>query len=157
MISKNNIIPLSIQSVFNTEKVNNGIESNPASNRINVDESINLIFNGIESNPESNGINVDESINLDTGESTSRMDVDESINSDTGVGTKRVYGVEVSPGKVNSESTISTDKDESVLGGNRFMGVFMDDPYNSPDKTWISANSELEEVTHLVSSQRTFG
>ena len=142
MISKNNIIPLSTQSVFNTAKVNNGIESNPAPNRINVDESINLIFNGIESNPESNGINVDESINLDTGESTSRMDVDESINSGTGVGTKRVYGVEVSPpgygvevspGKVNSESTISTDEDESVSEGNRFKGVFNDDSHNSPD------------------------
>jgi len=115
MISKNNILLISTQSVFNTENVNNGIESNS----------------------ESNGMNIDESINLDTGERTSWMDVDESIKLNTGVGTERVYGVEVSPGKVNSESTISTDKGESVLGGNRFMGVFMDDPYNSPDKTWI--------------------
>jgi hypothetical protein len=55
------------QSVFNTEKVNNGIESNPESNRINVDESINL----------------------DTGVGTHRTYVDESINSGTGVGTRR--------------------------------------------------------------------
>ena len=135
MISKNNILLISTQSVFNTENVNNGIESNP----------------------ESNGMNIDESINLDTGESTSWMDVDESIKPDTGVGTKRVYGVEVSPGKVNCESTASTDKDESVLRGNRFMASSWTIHTTHPIRLGLQANSELEGVTHLVSSQRTFG
>ena len=97
-------------------------------------------------------MNIDGSISLNTGESTSWTVVDESVKLDTGEGTKEVYGVEVSPGKVNSESTTSTDKGESVLEGNRFMGVFMDDPYNG-----FQANSEWEGATHLVSFQRTSG
>jgi hypothetical protein len=86
MNSKNNTLSLSLSthSVINTEKAYNGIESNPALNRMNVRGN---------------------------------------VNTDTGEGASRTEGAGGSPCEVNSESTISTDKDESVFDKNELEGV----------------------------------
>jgi hypothetical protein len=107
MTSKNRTSQLTTHSVLNTNKEINEIESD-----LYTDKDVN----GIESNPEFNGMNIDGSINLNTGESTSWTVVDESVKLDTGEGTKEVYGVEVSPEKVNSESTTSTDRARASWG-----------------------------------------
>jgi hypothetical protein len=147
MISKNNIHLASTQSVFNTEIVNNGIESNPESNGINVDESINSgtgvgtrRLYGVEGSPCE--VNSESTISTDKDESVFVSDItsiqltDESIGAETSVGTGRKGGVESYQVNVDSEVTILIGGDESVLNKSKAVGGYSDDPLYPADTAW---------------------